>query len=245
MQRAFWFTFGVLTHAVFFVTVWRLFGFLRSAKVGEALGGLAVDSILALQFAVVHSTLLLPAVKKRLVRWVPAPQYGCMYCAATCGALWAVFAWWRSSPIIVWQCSGWGRTAFEFAFYGSWAALFYSLSLTGLGYQTGWTPWWAWLRGRSAPRRQFVPRGAYRWLRHPVYLSFLGLLWFTPVMTLDRALLTGTWTVYVFVGSWLKDRRLEHYLGDSYRDYQARVPGYPGVGFGPLGKVQWASSESY
>jgi hypothetical protein len=26
-------------------------------------------------------------------------------------------------------------------------------------------------------------------------------------------------------------------MGDSYRDYQARVPGYPGVGFGPLGRV--------
>ncbi|MEI7781782.1 MAG: hypothetical protein WCJ18_07640, partial [Planctomycetota bacterium] len=43
---------------------------------------------------------------------------------------------------------------------------------------------------------------------------------------------------YIFVGSALKDGRLVHFMGDTYRDYQARVPGYPGVGFGPLGRVR-------
>jgi len=77
------------------------------------------------------------------------------------------------------------------------------------------------------PRREFRPRGAYHLLRHPVYLSFLGLIWFTPVLTLDHAILTGIWTTYIFVGSYLKDRRLVNYLGDDYRRYQAAVPGYP------------------
>ena len=124
------------------------------------------------------------------------------------------------------------------AFVASWGGLIYSLSLTGLGYQTGWTQFRHWLRGEPLPRREFVPRGAYHFLRHPAYLSFLGLVWFTPRMTLDHALLTAIWTAYIFCGSWLKDRRLVHYLGDSYRAYQARVPGYPLMPFGPLGKVR-------
>jgi hypothetical protein len=69
-----------------------------------------------------------------------------------------------------------------------------------------------------------------------VYLSFLGLIWFTPRMTLDHALLTAIWTAYVFVGSVLKDRRLEFYLQDEYRQYAARVPGYPGMFLGPLAR---------
>ncbi|MCA9028506.1 MAG: hypothetical protein KDA86_25070 [Planctomycetaceae bacterium] len=85
------------------------------------------------------------------------------------------------------------------------------------------------------PPRPFLEHGAYRWFRHPIYLSFLGLIWFTPRMTLDHALLTGWWTVYIFVGSYLKDERLAFYLGESYREYQRRVPGYPGMTFGPLG----------
>ena len=39
------------------------------------------------------------------------------------------------------------------------------------------------------------------------------------------------------VGSYLKDERLTYYLGDRYRDYQSRVSGYPGIWFGPLGRV--------
>ena len=92
------------------------------------------------------------------------------------------------------------------------------------------------------PRREFVERGVYRWMRHPVYLSFLGLIWFTPRMTADHAMLTGVWTVYIFVGSCLKDRRMTFYLGDTYREYASRVSGFPGVFFGTLGK--WRKSES-
>ena len=74
------------------------------------------------------------------------------------------------------------------------------------------------------PARPFVPQGVYRLLRHPVYLSFLGLVWFVPVVTLDRAVLIGVWTVSICVGSVLKDRRLLFYLGDEYRRYQADAP---------------------
>jgi protein-S-isoprenylcysteine O-methyltransferase Ste14 len=144
---------------------------------------------------------------------------------------------WRPSPVTFWRLHGSARLAVSTAFLLSWAALFYSLSLTGLGYQTGWTPWWAWLRRRSLTRSWRQPRGAYRFFRHPIYASFLGLIWFTPTMTLDRAILLAVWTVYIFVGSYLKDRRLVHYVGDPYRHYQARVPGYPLFVFGPLAKI--------
>ena len=34
-------------------------------------------------------------------------------------------------------------------------------------------------------RREFQPRGAYSFLRHPVYLSFLGLVWFLFLLDLS------------------------------------------------------------
>ena len=237
MGRAMGIAFGLGTHALFGVTVWYLFWFLKDgAAPGE--GVLARDVLLALQFGVVHSLILLPATRRRLTAWMPAGLYGCFFCTMTCLSLLTTIAWWRASPIIVWSLTGWSRTLIQATFIASWIALLYSLSLTGLGYQTGWTPFRYWLRGQPLPRRDFVPRGAYHFLRHPVYLSFLGLVWLTPQMTLDHAVLTGIWTVYIFFGSYLKDWRLVHYLGDSYRAYQARVPGYPLMPFGPLGKVR-------
>ena len=73
--------------------------------------------------------------------------------------------------------------------------------------------------------------------------SFLRLIWFTPIVTLDRLGLIVVWSGYIFLGSVLKDRRLLFFLGDLYRSYQARVPGYPGMPIGPLARVPLATGD--
>jgi methanethiol S-methyltransferase len=237
--------FGVGTHVLFGLTVCRLFLFLRgdNATLGLFSGqatfvpdGVCLDGLLALQFGVVHSWLLLPRTRQRLERWVPAAHYGCFFCVATCLSLLLAIEGWQPGLGTVWRLSGVPARALRTAGLLTWGGLVYSLSLTGLGYQTGWTPWWAWVRGRKPPRRAFQPRGAYHVLRHPVYLSFLGLVWLTPVLTLDRVVLMVVWTMYILVGSYLKDGRLLSYVGDAYCAYQGRVPGYPFVFFGPLAR---------
>ncbi len=227
---------GIAVHALFAVTVYHLFRFLQGCPPQPGSASLACDSLLALQFSVVHSLLLWPGVRERLEQYVAAPFYGLFFCTATCATLLLAISQWQVASSAVWQLTGWPRLAVQAAFLATWVALIYSLSLNGLGYQTGWTPWIHWVRRRPIPRREFKPRGAYLYLRHPVYLSFMGLLWFTPDMTLDRAVLTGIWTAYIFVGSWLKDLRLVHYIGDRYRRYESVVPGYPGMIVGPLSR---------
>jgi methanethiol S-methyltransferase len=248
---------GLATHALFAFTVWHLVWFLAGHAPAEPGGGfvgpagtaaarevapLAVDLGLAVLFAVPHSMLLLPAVRRRLVpRWIPGPFYGLFFCAATCVFLLATIFLWQPSDAVVFAWPAPVRPWVTAAFAASWAALFYSLALTGLGQQTGWTPWWRWVRDLAPQRRAFDPRGAYRVLRHPVYLSFLGLVWITPVVTLDRAVLIAVWTAYIYVGSVLKDRRLAHYIGPPYHAYAARVPGYPGLPGGPLARLPLAA----
>lgn len=243
IQRACGLLFGIGTHVLFAHTVYRLFLFLQgpapnlvATAPALSLAGGGIDLLLAAQFGLLHSWLLSPPTRTRLERFIPGPLYGCFFCVMTCLCLLGTMAAWRTSSSVVWLLHGGWRTAVTAGFILSWVALAYSLHLTGLGYQTGWTPWWAWLRDRPPAPRRFRPRGAYRILRHPVYLSFLGLIWLTPSMTLDRALLTAVWTVYIFAGSYRKDQRLTYYLGDVYRRYQARVPGYPFF-FGFLGRV--------
>jgi hypothetical protein len=245
--RAWWLracgiSFGVGTQIFFALTVYYLFLFLRDGISRPASAWLAMDCALALQFAVIHSLLLLPRTKLMLSRIIPSQLYGNLFAVATCVGLSIMFVSWRSSPALIWEAGGWSRAAISTCFYASWISLIYSLKLVGLGYQTGWTQWAYWFRRQALPRRELVERGVYRWIRHPVYLSFLGLIWFTPRMTADHAVLTGLWTVYIYVGSCLKDRRMTFYLGDTYREYASRVPGFPSVFFGPLGK--WRRLES-
>lgn len=230
------FAFGAGTQLLFLWTAVHLFLFLRY-------GGRPTQSFLpmwdlfwAMSFALPHSILLLPSVNKRLRQSLPSEFLGCVHCIATCISLLVLFEMWTTSSRSIWHLEGHWESAVLVGFYGSWIALFYSLYLTGLGYQTGLLPWLCWMRGIKPPIRKFEPISLYKWMRHPVYLSFLGLIWFTPNMTLDHALLTIVWTGYIYAGSYLKDRRLEHFIGQPYRDYSQKVTGFPIIGFGPWGR---------
>lgn len=244
MRRAIGVFCGLTNQALFLATVGGLFWFLRGNVDAVDHARLAWDAFLALQFCVIHSWLLHPLARKRLEAFVPPPFYGTFFCAVTCVSLWATIVGWQASPHVVIRASGAAYAVVVGAFYVSWLALFASLRQTGFGYQTGWTTFLAWWRGERPARRAFEPRGAYRWMRHPVYFSFLGLLWFTPVVTDDRLLLIVLWTGYIAVGSYLKDQRLVYYLGDAYRAYQARVPGYPGVALGPWGRIAFPAARA-
>jgi len=243
-RRACGVAFGVGTQLGFLVTVWFLFFYLKDGSDAGSKPWILVDTLLALQFSLIHSSLLHPTVKRRLTKYIPSEFYGCLFCVATCLNLAVIFVGWRGSEGTLWDLTGVPATVMQGCFYVTWIALFYSLYLSGLGYQTGLTPWWHWLRRQPQPRRQFEQRSLYRWFRHPIYLSFLGLIWFTPRMSWDHALLTGIWTVYIFVGSYLKDERLAYYMGNEYRSYQERIVGYPLVFFGPLGRRRPVASST-
>jgi protein-S-isoprenylcysteine O-methyltransferase Ste14 len=243
MARAAGLLAGIATHLLFAFTVWQLFWFLKDGRQASTGGNLWIDAGLALLFAVPHSVLLYPPFRSKLTKVIPSAFYGLFYTVATCGSLLLLFALWQGHPTVIWDIEGTPRALVELGFYGSWVALFYSLYLTGLGYQTGLTPWLHWVRREKQPRRTFNPCGAYRYVRHPVYLSFMGLVWFTPHMSLDHVVLTSVWTVYLFVGSYLKDRRLEHFVGDEYIRYQQRVPGFPLMPFGPLARLRVTNEE--
>lgn len=228
LKRLLGISYGFGNQLLFIVTVWYLFWFLRDGAINLSHGNWLIrDCTLALFFAFSHSLMLMPRSRKCLTRWIPSAFYESTFSIVTCISLLLLFLGWRTSDAVLWEASGSVESAIRVCFYASWGGLFYSLWLTGLGYQNGWTPFYYWLRKQKAPRREFNPRGVYKMIRHPVYLSFLGLIWFTPRMPLDHAALTAIWTAYIFYGSYLKDRRLLYYIGQPYREYSSQVAGYP------------------
>src|SRR4029077_13750212 len=124
-----------------------------------------------------HSLFLYPAVRHKIEQFIPAALYGAVYGVIAEAAILLTVVFWQPLPEVIYETVGIPAWLLLAGFLGSWGALFYSLHLTGLGFQTGFTPWWAYLRGQESPRRPFRTTGAYRFLRHPIYLSFLGLIW--------------------------------------------------------------------
>jgi protein-S-isoprenylcysteine O-methyltransferase Ste14 len=74
------------------------------------------------------------------------------------------------------------------------------------------------------PAAPFQARGMYAVVRHPVYLFSLVFLWAMPVMSVNTLTFNAVATVYFFVGSVFEERGLAALYGDTYRDYQQRVP---------------------
>jgi protein-S-isoprenylcysteine O-methyltransferase Ste14 len=78
-------------------------------------------------------------------------------------------------------------------------------------------------KGKPPRPMRFVVRGPYRWVRHPLYLFSLLLIWSSPDLTTDRLLFNAAFSVWIFLGSWLEERDLVAELGDAYRTYQRDV----------------------
>lgn len=71
---------------------------------------------------------------------------------------------------------------------------------------------------------KLVVTGLYRWVRHPLYLCGLILIWLTPQMTINRLVLAIIFSAYLYIGTFFEEQRLVREFGADYRTYQQQVP---------------------
>jgi len=69
-----------------------------------------------------------------------------------------------------------------------------------------------------------VIRGAYCYVRHPMYVFSILLIWLMPAMTVNLLVLFALFTLYFVLGSLHEEQLLLARFGDAYREYQERVP---------------------
>ena len=186
---------------------------------------LLIDLGLCLIFFVQHSLMVRKRFRLWLTRHVRADFHGALYATAagTCllllvllwhpvgTALWAVPFWVRTFCISLFLAAGlaagWGARSL-----GEFDALGVKPALAALNPES---------EGKTPP---FVIRGPYRWVRHPLYLFSLIIIWSGPVFTLDRLLHNVVWTIWIWFGAIMEERDLAACFGDAYRSYQQKVP---------------------
>lgn len=79
-------------------------------------------------------------------------------------------------------------------------------------------------RKNHLPPPEFVVRGPYLWVRHPLYTFVIILIWSSPDICSDRLLFNVLWTCWIIIGSFFEEKNLVAEFGDKYRLYQKTVP---------------------
>ena len=72
--------------------------------------------------------------------------------------------------------------------------------------------------------KNLVIRGAYRWVRHPMYTGSLIFIWAMPAMTLNTAIFYAALTLYIVIGAHWEERKLLAEYGQAYASYRQTVP---------------------
>ncbi|AKC87014.1 methanethiol S-methyltransferase [Pseudoxanthomonas suwonensis] len=229
--------YGAVCYAVFLVTFLYAIGFVAGLGVPKHIDSgtgdgvvraLLVNLALLTLFAVQHSGMARPGFKRWWTRFVPEPIERSTYVLLTSVALILLFWFWQPLPQLVWHVGNPAARVFLYAL----SALGWLLVLTGTFVIShfdlfGLKQVWQYSRGRRRPdgHAPFVTRAYYRIVRHPLMLGFLVAFWATPTMTLGHLLFALATTGYILVAvKCLEERDLVAQYGDTYREYQRRVP---------------------
>ena len=161
---------------------------------------------------------------RRLARVVPPHYHGVVYTIASGIVLLALLLLWQRAPREVLTLHGPLRWLARAAFFACIAGIVWSSRSLGSFDTFGFRPVLYRLRGKTLPAPRLIVRGPYRWVRHPIYLFSILMIWSTPDLSADRLLFNALWTVWILIGTLLEERDLTAELGEAYRQYQREVP---------------------
>jgi protein-S-isoprenylcysteine O-methyltransferase Ste14 len=166
-------------------------------------------------------------IRKTTRRWmsqVISEQYlGAMFSIASGIIVLALVFLWQETALVLASVDGFYRRSLRAVFFlaiagqvwGTWALKSSDLFGTDSVLRCS---------GPTPPPAPMVVRGPYRWVRHPLYLTTLMMIWSYPDLTADRLLFNVLFTGWITVGTVLEERDLVENFGDDYRNYQSRVP---------------------
>ena len=188
-------------------------------------GGLLLDMLLCLLFFIQHSIMVRRGFRLWLTRIVHADFHGTLYAAASGTFLLLLTGLWQPVGSPLWEPAGsirWAMiTVFLAAGTGAWWGSKSLGDFDALGVKPALR---AFGSQKAVAATPFTVRGPYRWVRHPLYLFSLIIIWSCPIFTLDRLLHNGLWTIWIIFGATMEERDLVACFGQAYRSYQKTVP---------------------
>lgn len=199
------------------------FGEIAEGK--AAPGAIAVNVALFSVFALHHSIFARDAVREFVRRTVSAPLERSVYVWVASLMLIGVCYAWRPVAGVTWQIPApWNWAMVGVPLTGVW------LSLRGAAVIDAFDL--AGIRQVSHPESQipdpeseeFKTDGPYGWVRHPIYLGWVLLVFGVGTMTMTRLVFAVVSSVYILIAIPFEERTLRAHSAGAYDDYIRRVP---------------------
>ena len=199
--------------AYMYVVVWRSPSPVADAGMTRAV---VLNSVLFGAFALHHSLFARESIKALVARIVPARVVRSFYVWTASALLLVVLAFWQPVAGLIYSAGGWrgaAHTALQLC--GIWliarsVGRIDPLELAGI---------------RAVSRSEALQVGGpYRWVRHPLYLGWILVVFGAAQMTGDRFVFAVISTAYLLVAIPWEERSLRGAFGAAYADYQRTVP---------------------
>lgn len=212
--------------AAAFVASLLYFLFSYSVTFGEIVdgrldaGAIGINVGLFTVFALHHSVFARDRVRDAVRSVVSNQLERSVYVWVASLMLIAVCYFWQMVPGVLWQVpKPWSWALVVVQVWAAWltvrsAAVIDAFDLAGL---------------RQVPNAlpqtiEFKTNGPYGWVRHPIYLGWILLVFSVGTMTMTRFAFAAISTVYLLMAIPLEENTLRANAGRAYEDYKRRVP---------------------
>jgi protein-S-isoprenylcysteine O-methyltransferase Ste14 len=211
--------------SLFFTLIFLFAGSLNLVKleVGES-GKLLLNLFLSISFFIQHSGMIRKSFRRWLAKFIEEKYHGALFTIASSILLLLLIVLWQESSYTLVSAQEGLRWLLRAAFVLSFFGFFWGIRSLGSFDTFGFVPIWRGMKGTSDKPSHFRVRGPYRWVRHPLYLFCLLMIWSCPDLTADRLLFNFSWTVWIIIGTTLEEKDLVELFGDEYEAYQSEVP---------------------
>lgn len=234
IKRILFFAYGVFSYVIFLAVFLYAVGFIGNFGVPTTLDGpatrplgisIAINAGLLTLFAVQHSVMARKWFKEWWTKIVPKPVERATYVLFSSVAMILLFTLWQPMGGVVWSVEDpVGRIVLRGFFAFGWALILYTTFLINHFELFGLRQVWRYLLGQTDGGAKFVTPGAYRIVRHPLYVGWLLAFWMTPVMTFAHLLFSIATTAYILLAIRFEERDLVREFGDEYEGYRRSVP---------------------
>jgi protein-S-isoprenylcysteine O-methyltransferase Ste14 len=184
---------------------------------------LVFDACLSLIFFFQHSIIIRKSIRARIVKFFPSEYYGAFYSISSSMALLILTLFWQKTYLIAAAGTA-GYWLLRILFCLSIAGFYWGVKSLGSFDPFGTVNIKLIMRRREQKTVPLVAKGPYLWVRHPLYLFSLVMIWSCPYLHADKLLFNIMWTLWIIIATKLEERDLVNNFGEPYREYKKRVP---------------------